>query len=152
MKYWLMKSEAAVYSIADLKRDKKTIWDGVRNYEARNFMRAMRPGDEALFYHSNAEPSGAAGVMRVSHAAFADPSQFKRGDVHFEPKAAPDAPIWSAVEVSFISAFPKVVALEELSKATALKNMALFRRSRLSVQPVTPAEWRAILRLAGRAA
>jgi len=146
-----MKSEASVYSIADLARDKKTVWDGVRNYEARNLLRAMKPDDRALFYHSNAEPSGVAGVMAISRAAFADPSQFKRGDIHFAPKSTPKSPLWSAVEVAFVEIFPSVVALEELRLTAALKNMALFRRSRLSVQPVAAAEWRTILRLAKRA-
>ncbi|HVA66750.1 MAG TPA: EVE domain-containing protein [Elusimicrobiota bacterium] len=152
MSFWLMKSEALVYSITDLARDKKTVWNGVRNYEARNFLRAMRPGDLAFFYHSNAEPSGVTGVMAVSRAAFADPSQFKRGDVHFEPKAKPEAPVWSAVEVTFVEIFRNAVALEELRRKAALKNMALFRRSRLSVQPVAVAEWRTILHLAKSAA
>ncbi|HVC08509.1 MAG TPA: EVE domain-containing protein [Elusimicrobiota bacterium] len=152
MKYWLMKSEAAVYSIDDLKRDKKTVWDGVRNYEARNFMRVMKSGDNAFFYHSNAEPSGVAGVMAVSRTAFADPSQFKRGDAHYDPKATLKSPLWSSVEVSFLQNFPRIVALEELRKTAALRDMALFRRSRLSVQPVTPAEWRTIIHLAKNAA
>ena len=131
--HWLMKSEPSTYSIEDLRRDKTTAWSGVRNYQARNFMRAMKAGDLAFFYHSSAEPAGVAGIMEIAKAAYPEPGQ--------------DKPVWSQVDVRFVKAFPRVLAAGELKAVPALKGMKLFQASRLSVQPVTAAEWDAVLKL-----
>lgn len=148
--FWLMKSEPAVFSIQDLEclPRKTTGWDGVRNYEARNLMRRMRVGDQALFYHSNAQPAGPAGIVEIVGLATPDPTQFDKKDVHYDPKATPESPRWFQVDVRLVRAFARVVALEELRAVPGLRGMALFRRSRLSVQPVTEQEWEAILGLA----
>lgn len=147
-RYWLMKSEPETYSISDLKRDKTTGWSGVRNFAARNHMRAMRKGDLAFFYHSSADPSGVAGVMEVAREAYPDPTQFEKGDSH-EPRATKEAPVWFQVDARFVEAFPRVIAAAELKAVPALKGMALFKYGRLSVQPVTAAEWKAVLSLKG---
>ncbi len=147
---WLMKSESSVYSIEDLRRDKTTGWEGVRNFEARNFMRAMAIGDLAFFYHSNSEPSGIAGIMEICKAAYPDPSQFDRKDVHFDPKASADNPIWQQVDVRFKEAFPRVLSLEELRAIPELKDTPLFKRSRLSIQPIDERAWQAVIELQKR--
>jgi predicted RNA-binding protein with PUA-like domain len=145
---WLMKSEPEVFGIDDLARKpKKTSgWDGVRNYQARNFMRAMKAGDQAFFYHSNAEPPGVAGVVEIVREAYPDPSQFDRKSDHFEPRATTDSPVWSQVDVKLVRKLPRLLTLEELRGMPELEGMVLLRRgSRLSVQPVSPAEWAAIV-------
>ncbi len=134
-----MKVEPDVFSIQDLARapKKTTFWDGVRNYQARNFMRdQMQIGDGVLYYHSNAEPSGIAGTATIARAGSPDPS-----DEELPPR-------WYGVEVKLKKIFPRLLALDELRRLPALKNMVLFKASRLSVQPVTPGEWKAILELA----
>jgi len=145
--HWLMKSEPDVYSIDDLKRDKRTFWDGVRNYAARNHMRAMKVGDLAFFYHSNAEPSGVAGVCRIAEPAKPDPTQFDPKDDHFDPKSPKDDPRWWAVTVEHKETFPRVVGLAEIKATPALRSMALLKQGRLSVTPVAAAEWKAIVAL-----
>jgi predicted RNA-binding protein with PUA-like domain len=155
MRYWLIKSEPDVFSIQDLARAKgrKTSWEGVRNYQARNFLREMRKGDRAIFYHSNAEPPGAAGVVEVVREAYPDPSAWDpRSDYH-DPKASPTNPIWSMVDVRLVTVFPREIPLGELRGSKPLAGMELLRKgSRLSVQPVTAAEYRTIEALAGRKA
>lgn len=146
MKYWLMKSEPDVFSIEDLRKKKVAGWDGVRSFEARNFMKAMKKGDLAFFYHSNAKPSGIAGVMEVVREAYPDPTQFDPKDGHYDPRSKKDAPTWFQVDVRFVKALSEVISLDALRADPALENMALFKRSRLSVQPVTPDEWASILR------
>lgn len=146
-----MKSEPNVYSIDDLARDGHTAWTGVRNYEARNFMRAMAAGDRVLFYHSNAEPSGIAGLAEVSKAAYPDGTQFDRLSEYFEPRATLDNPVWFHVEVRFVEKLPRLVALAELRKDPVLRGMKLFQRGRLSVVPVEARQWRRVLALAERA-
>lgn len=141
-----MKSEPDVFSIDDLARQKTGGWDGVRNYEARNFMKAMTVGDKVLFYHSNALPSGVAGAAEVCRAAYPDPTQFDRKDGHYDPKAAPDKPIWFQVDLRFVSKFPRFVSLDELRGTPELADMMLFKRSRLSVIPVTPRQWKLIVK------
>lgn len=150
MKYWLMKSEPDVFSIEDLRKKKHSDWDGVRNYQARNFMRdEMRVGDLVLFYHSNAEPSGVAGIARVSRESHPDPTQFDKKSEYHDPKATLEKPIWMMVEVEFVKAFAQVLPLEQLKKEKALAKMPLVQKgTRLSVMPVTEAEWKAILKLA----
>lgn len=152
MRYWLMKSEPDVFSIHDLERVKRSDWDGVRNYQARNFMRDdMRSGDLVLFYHSNAEPSGVAGIARVSRQSHPDLTQFDRKSEYYDPKATPEKPIWFLVEVEFVQAFPEVIPLERLKREKALAKMPLVQKgTRLSVMPVSEAEWKCVLGLVGR--
>lgn len=148
--YWLMKSEEAVYSIRDMERDGTTCWEGVRNYEARNLMRdKMKVGDSAFFYHSNAKPPGVAGIVRISKRAYPDHFAFDKKNPYFDPKSDPDDPRWVMVDVEFVEAFPELVALNEIKAKLELSEMALFKRARLSVQPVTKEEFQ-IIRKMGR--
>jgi predicted RNA-binding protein with PUA-like domain len=148
MNYWLMKSEPESFSIDDLKRLKGDFWSGVRNYQARNFMRQMAVGDLVFFHHSSTDPTGIAGLMKVTAAAGPDSTQFDRESPYFDPKATKDKPIWECVKVGFVRKFRRLIPLEELRSVKALKDMVLLRRgSRLSVQPVTKKEFDAILRL-----
>jgi predicted RNA-binding protein with PUA-like domain len=147
--YWLMKSEPSAFSIDDLKRKKTTLWDGVRNYQARNFMmNEMKVGDEALFYHSSADPTAAVGVMVISGAAEPDPSQFDPDDSHYDPKATPGRPIWFCVRVTFKSKFARPVSLQEMRNHKGLQKMVLLKKgSRLSIQPATEKEFQTICEL-----
>ena len=153
MNHWLIKSEPDVFSIHDLTKTRKrtTHWEGVRNYQARNFLRAMKQGDLALYYHSNAEPSAVAGIVEVIREAYPDTSAWDpRSDYH-DPKASPDNPIWSMVDVKLVEVFSREIPLEELRTVKALTGMELLRRgSRLSVQPVTAAQFRTIRLLASK--
>lgn len=153
-RYWLMKSEPSAYSIDDLKRDKSTLWEGVRNYQARNFMmNGMKAGDEALFYHSNADPPAAVGVAEVSGLAEPDPTQFDASDCHYDPKAAPSKPIWYCVKVKFKQKFAREIPLPEMRTRKELQDMVLLQKgSRLSVQPVTAKEFKIVCDLGSRAA
>ncbi|HLP79249.1 MAG TPA: EVE domain-containing protein, partial [Acidobacteriota bacterium] len=112
MQYWLMKSEPSVYSIDDLKKDKKTAWTGVRNFKARNYMKEMKIGDKVLFYHSNSEPKGVAGIAEVCSEARADPTQFDKKSEYYEPKATTQKPYWYLVDVCFKKKFNQVTTLE----------------------------------------
>ena len=152
MNYWLMKSEPDVYSIDDLARDKKTYWDGVRNYQARNFMRdQMQPGDQVFFYHSNAEPSGIAGIAEVIRKGYPDPSAFDPKDPHYDPDSDPKEPAWYVVDLKFVKKLPRLIPLEELKGLEGLGKMPLLQRGqRLSVQPVSREEWQAIVEYAAR--
>jgi predicted RNA-binding protein with PUA-like domain len=145
-RYWLMKSEPSAFSIDDLKRVKTTIWDGVRNYQARNFMtKEMSVGDEAIFYHSNADPPAAVGVMVISGAAEPDPTQFDSSDSHYDSKATPSDPIWYGARVKFKSKFARPVSLAEMRDHKDLQKMVLLRKgSRLSIQPVTEKEFNVV--------
>ncbi len=145
-RYWLMKSEPSVFSIDDLRRVKVTGWDGVRNYQARNFMRDMKLGDGVLLYHSNADPAGVAGIAEIVREAYPDPTQFDRKDDHYDPKATRALPRWDQVDVRFVEAFPTVLSLQQLREMKALKGMLLLTPGRLSVQPVTKPQWDAIHR------
>jgi predicted RNA-binding protein with PUA-like domain len=148
---WLMKSEPEVYSIDDLARDGSTFWEGVRNYQARNFMRDdMRPGDRVLFYHSNADPTGVAGLARVCRAGYPDPSARDPESEFHDPKASDADPRWFMVDVEFVERFPRVVTLDELRQEPGLEKMLVTNKSRLSVQPVTDAEFEIVVRM-GRA-
>jgi predicted RNA-binding protein with PUA-like domain len=152
MNHWLMKSEPDVFSIHDLAKAKgrTTHWEGVRNYQARNFLRAMKRGDRCLFYHSNAEPSAVAGVVEVVREAYADPTAWDPKSDYHDPKASPENPVWSMIDVKLVEIFPREIPLDELRGVKALAGMELLRRgSRLSVHPVTAAEFRAIRKLAG---
>lgn len=153
MSYWLIKSEPDVFSFADLQAAAKqtTHWDGVRNYQARNTLRdEMKRGDRCFYYHSNAEPSGIAGICEVVREGYPDHTAFDKKDPHYDPKSKPDAPTWYMVDVKAVRAFPRLVSLAELREARALHGMVLLQKgSRLSVQPVTAKEWAAICALAG---
>jgi predicted RNA-binding protein with PUA-like domain len=149
---WLMKSEPDVFSIDDLAKKKVAGWDGVRNYQARNFMKSMAVGDAVLFYHSNAAPPGVAGIAEVARLAYPDPTQFDPKNDHRDPKATPDKPIWFQVDVRFKRKLPRFLSLDELRGVPALAEMPLFQRSRLSVQPVNDAQFAAIVALAERRA
>lgn len=152
-RYWLMKSEPEVFSFDDLWRASKRtcFWDGVRNYQARNLLRdGMRIGDGVLFYHSSAVPPGVAGLAEVASVARPNPTQFDPGDPHHDPKTSPESPRWWGVDVRAVSKLGRFVPLAELRADPRLARMVLLQRgSRLSVQPVTPAEWRVVRALAG---
>lgn len=143
--HWLIKSEPAAYSIADLRRDGTTSWEGVRNFQARNFMRdRMHPGDRVLFYHSNADPPGLAGLARVARSGYPDPTARDPESRYFDPRASDADPRWYMVDVEFEEAFPELIPLAALREVPELQGMPLLDRSRLSVQPVTPDEFRII--------
>jgi predicted RNA-binding protein with PUA-like domain len=133
-----MKSEPDVYSIDHLKQDKKTYWDGVRNYQARNFMRdQMKIGDLVLFYHSNADPSGVSGIARVCSQPHPDVSSWDPQDKHYDPKSTLANPIWMTVDIEFVEKFSHFVSLDELRNDVRLQDMMVLKRgSRLSIQPV----------------
>ena len=137
MNYWLMKSEPEVYSITNLERDRSTIWDGVRNYQARNFLRQMQQGDLAFFYHSNAKPPGIVGLMRVVTGGIADPTQFDPTSKYYDPKSNPQSPRWHTVSLEFVKAFPSIVPLETLKQEFSTEERWVTRAgNRLSVMPV----------------
>lgn len=141
-----MKSEPGAYSIDDLERDGRTHWDGVRSYEARNFMQEMQLGDRALFYHSNAKPTGPVGVMEVVKEAYPDWTAWDPEDKHFDPKTDKDDPRWSMVDVAFVEKFPRAVPLAEIKDDPALADMMLITRFRApSVQPVEKRHFDAIV-------
>ena len=149
-RHWLMKSEPSAFSIDDLARAGRTGWEGVRNYQARNLLRdEVKAGDEVLFYHSSAEPAGVAGVAKIVRGAYPDPTQFDRKSDYHDPGSEKDAPRWVAVEVAFVRKFARVVTLAELKANPALAEMLVTKKgSRLSVQPVTAAEFAAVLAMA----
>jgi predicted RNA-binding protein with PUA-like domain len=150
LRHWLMKSEPDAFSISDLRRKITEHWDGVRNYQARNHMRSMQVGDRVLFYHSNAKPSGVAGLAEVSALAVPDHTAWDPSNIHYDAASTPDNPRWWMVQVRFVAEFPRVYSLEDLRAVPALAGMELFRRSRLSVQAVTPAEYQVIAALTAR--
>lgn len=139
IQHWLMKSEPDVYSIDDLARDRRTAWTGVRNYQARNFMRdAMRVGDLVFFYHSNAKPSGIAGLARVASEAYADPLQFDAQSEYHDPRATRDRPIWMLVDLVFEKKCRHLLSLDALKADPHLSGLLLLKQGqRLSVQPVS---------------
>lgn len=147
-----MKSEPDVYGIDHLERDRTEIWDGVRNYRARNLMRdEMAVGDLAFFYHSNAKPPGVAGIMRIHRTGVVDPTQFDPESRYFDETSDPDDPRWICVEVEYMETLPEFVPLDVLKSTPGLEDMAVVQRGqRLSVQPVTDEEWEIVLGLAGR--
>jgi predicted RNA-binding protein with PUA-like domain len=146
MRYWLMKTEPEVYSVEDLARDRTTWWEGVRNYQARNFMvRDMTIGDEVLIYHSNCDPPGVAGLAVVSQLAQPDQSAFTKRGPYFDPKSRPDSPTWFCVQVAFRKKFSNFLPLSTIKETAGLAKMPLVQRGqRRSVQPVTAAEMRLI--------
>jgi len=148
-RYWLMKCEPSAYSIADLARDGETCWEGVRNYQARNLMRdEMRVGDGVLFYASNADPSGVTGMAKVSKAAYPDHFAWKKAHKYFDARSTKDAPTWYMVDIAFVERFADTISLAELKVTKGLEAMMVTRKgSRLSVQPVTKAEFDIVVRL-----
>ena len=151
MVHWLMKSEPEVFSIDDLRRQGTTSWEGVRNYTARNSLRAMQLGDLVLYYHSNAEPSGVAGVAKVVRLAYPDPTQFDRKSEYFDPGAKKDDPRWSTVDVGFVEKFREVVSLAALKKERSLAKMLVVQKGqRLSVQPVDAKHFEKVVALGRR--
>ena len=150
MQYWLMKSEPDVFSIDDLKNrpDRTEAWDGVRNYQARNFIRTMQKGDLAFFYHSNCETPGIAGIMSIDGPARPDPTAFDSRHIHYDPKSRPGNPAWYLVDVRYRRRFKRIVTLNELREHKSLRNMKLLQKgNRLSVMPVGKDEWDFILGL-----
>lgn len=150
--YWLMKSEPTAFSIDDFQHhpQQTTCWDGVRNYQARNYMRTMQCGDLVFLYHSNCDETGIVGIMEVVKMAYPDHTAFDPQDHHYDPESDPANPRWDMVDVRFQSKFPRTVTLAELKQHPVLEEMPLLRRgNRLSVMPVTPAQWSYILQLAG---
>jgi predicted RNA-binding protein with PUA-like domain len=152
MKYWLVKTEPDVYSIDDLARDGKTLWSGVRNYQARNFLREMRLKDTLLIYHSNAEPPGVVGVGEICREHLPDPTQFETGGEYFDPKSTKDNPRWSCPEVAFVRKLPGVLPLQALREEKMLEGLLLLQPgSRLSVIPVSESHFRAIIAMSDSA-
>jgi predicted RNA-binding protein with PUA-like domain len=151
-KYWLLKTEPESFSIQDLAQAKNrtTCWDGVRNYQARNYLRdEMQVGDGVLFYHSNADPPAIVGTAKVVRAGYPDPTAWDEHDSHYDPQSTPENPRWFMVDIQLDEIFKQPLALEELRSVPALKQMELLRKgSRLSVQPVRDAEFSAVLKLA----
>jgi predicted RNA-binding protein with PUA-like domain len=144
-----MKCEPEAYTIDDLKRDGHSSWEGVRNYQARNFMRdQMQEGDGVLFYASNADPSGVTGLAEIVRAGYPDHTAWQKGHKYFDPGTKKDAPIWYMVDIGFVERFPGVVSLETLKATKGLESMVVTQKgSRLSVQPVTNAEYDIVVRL-----
>jgi predicted RNA-binding protein with PUA-like domain len=149
MNYWLMKSEADVYSIDDLARDGSTMWDGVRNYQARNHMKSMKKGDIVLYYHSRQKPSAVMGIARVVRESYPDPTQFDPDNKYFDPKSSEDDPRWWLVDVEFVRKFDEPVGLPDVKAEKGLAEMVLVKNSRLSVQPVRKVEFERVLKMAG---
>jgi len=150
MKYWLMKSEPDVYSIDSLKKEKKCLWDGIRNYQARNFMmKDMEVGDQVLFYHSNHKPPGIAGLAVVSKEAQPDPTQFDKKSKYFDAKSSKENPRWHCVEVKYKKKFKNYISLDQIRELKSLADMMVIRKgARLSIQPVTQKEFETICKIA----
>lgn len=152
-RYWLLKSEPEVFGFHDLWKSprRRSRWDGVRNYQARNFLRdEVNVGDLALFYHSSAKPPGVAGIARIAGPPEPDPTQFDRRSESFDPRARKEAPTWVQVEIEAVLGLPKFVSIDLLRSQESLSGMWLLRRGqRLSVQPVDEKEWRCVVSLGG---
>jgi predicted RNA-binding protein with PUA-like domain len=148
-KYWLMKCEPDAYTIADLRRDGRTSWEGVRNYQARNFMRdQMQVGDGVLFYASNADPSGVTGLATIARAGYPDHLSWRAGHQYFDAASTREKPLWYMVDIVFEEEFPETVSLQALKATPGLEAMKVIQKgSRLSVQPVTKAEYDIVARM-----
>jgi predicted RNA-binding protein with PUA-like domain len=152
MNYWLMKSEPSTFGIDDLAKARKqtTGWDGVRNFQARNFMREMRKGDLAFFYHSSCDIPGIAGIVSIAREAYPDKTAFDSADDHYDPQSDPKAPRWFAVDVQLVEKLPRVITLDELRRHASgkLKELVVLKRgNRLSITPVAKSEWQFITSL-----
>jgi predicted RNA-binding protein with PUA-like domain len=151
-RYWLMKCEPSAYAIDDLERDGRTCWEGVRNFQARNFMRdVMQEGDGVLFYASNADPSGVSGLASICRTGYPDHYAWQAGHKYFDARSTPDAPVWYMVDLGFVERFAETVPLATLKTTVGLEAMKVVQKgSRLSVQPVTKAEYDVVVRLGRR--
>lgn len=151
-RYWLFKSEPESYSFDQLTKDGRTFWHGVRNYQARNLLRdEIQVGDGVLFYHSNADPMAIVGIAKVGKAGYPDPTAFDPKSDYYDGKSDPQNPTWFLVDIEPVSAMREPLTRDQLKQVPELANMVLLQRgSRLSVQPVTPDEWRTILKLGGQ--
>lgn len=147
MRYWLMKTEPDAFSIDDMQRVQVEPWSGVRSHFARAYMRQMTVGDGVLFYHSNAEPSGVAGLAIVEHTGVIDETQFDPNSKYFDERATRDKPVWDCVDVRFVEKFPTFVPLWQIRADRSLADMVLLKNGRLSVQPVTDGEYHHIVEL-----
>lgn len=148
--YWLFKAEPDVYGIDHLAAEKKQTgrWDGIRNYQARNFLRDhIGLNDDVLLYHSHCKQIGIVGVARIVKTAYPDPTQFDPESDYYDPKADPDKPRWFSVDICLQERFPRTIALAEIKKQPMLSDMVLLKQGRLSIQPVTPEEWKIILEM-----
>ena len=135
--YWLMKSEPDAYSIKDLQKEKETLWDGIRNYQARNFMRSMAIGDQAFFYHSNTKPPGIVGLMEIVETKLIDPFQFNESSKYFDKNSKRDNPRWDCVKTRYICEFDKMITLKDLSSTYTSEELTLVRKgNRLSIMPI----------------
>ena len=151
-RFWLVKSEPGEFSYDDLEAspDRTTSWDGVRNYAARGHLRAMKPGDVVLFYHSGVDPTAVVGIAEVVRDAYPDDTAFDRKHPHFDPKSKKDEPTWFMVDLRAVRPLERPVTLDEIKRTKGLEQMALVRIGRLSVQPVTSREYDTITALARR--
>ena len=148
MAYWLMKSEPEVYGIEHLQREGTTLWDGIRNYQARNFMRAMQIGDQAFFYHSNSKPPGIIGLMEVIETQLIDPSQFDPNSKYFDPGATPETPRWDCVKLRYVCQFERLLSLDSLRESFNPDELGVVKRgNRLSILPVSAASAERLLGL-----
>ena len=135
--YWLMKSEPNVYGIEHLKNERTTLWDGIRNYQARNFMRQMKAGDQAFFYHSNCKPPGIVGLMEVIEIGLIDPTQFDSDSKYYDPASKQESPRWDCVRLTYRGQFEKIMTLDDLRESYDAEQLAVVRRgNRLSILPV----------------
>ena len=150
MAHWLMKSEPDVYGIHHLQQEGTTLWDGIRNYQARNFMRSMAIGDRAFFYHSNAKPPGIVGLMEVIETGLTDPSQFDSASKYFDPKSKPQAPRWDCVRLRYVGTFAELLSLDQLREQFSVEELAVVRQgNRLSILPVPETSATRLLDLLG---
>lgn len=149
--YWLIKSEPTTYSIFHLQKDQVTIWDGVRNYQARNFLRQMQIGDRTFFYHSNAEIIGITGLAEVVATGLDDPTQFDPQSKYYDPKSSPEAPRWQTVQIKFLELFPQIISLAALKQEFTPDELGVVKTgNRLSVMPVSLASAEKIKNLGAR--
>ncbi|HEY9636987.1 MAG TPA: EVE domain-containing protein [Coleofasciculaceae cyanobacterium] len=150
MNYWLIKSEPDVYSLADLQQERETLWEGVRNYQARNFLRQMNIEDRAFFYHSNTTPPGIVGLVRVVETNITDPTQFDPDSLYYDPKSTQQSPRWQTVKVQFVESFPTLISLGALKQEFSAEDLWVVRRgNRLSVMPVAEAVAKKIFAIVG---
>lgn len=153
MTWWLMKSEPEVYGIHHLEQEGTTLWDGIRNYQARNFMRSMAVGDRAFFYHSNAKPPGIVGLMEVIETGIVDPSQFDPQNKYFDPASKLESPRWDCVRLRYSRTFSGMLSLDQLREQFSAEDLPVVRRgNRLSILPVSEASAVRLLKLLGEPA
>lgn len=150
MAHWLMKSEPDVYGIEHLRQEGTTLWDGIRNYQARNFMRSMVVGDQAFFYHSNAKPPGIVGLMEVIETGLTDPSQFDPTNKYFDPRSTTAAPRWDCVRLRYVGRFAELLSLDNLREQFSVEELPVIRPgNRLSILPVPASSAERLLELLG---